>query len=90
MAIGSADYTVLGAARATYRFDVSPGYCLFNRIALDEVIEVVNVDNGRSVQCRTRPRLDGDAPPDELVLSQEGFMQLADLTDAPVPVELRQ
>ena len=50
----------------------------------------MNVDNGRSVECRTHPRTNGDVPQDELVLSQEGFMQLADLTDAPVPVELRQ
>jgi hypothetical protein len=90
VAIGSADYTMVGTARATYRLEVGPGYCLFNGIASGEVIAVVNVDNGRSVECRTRPRTNGDAPPDELVLSQEGFMQLADLTDAPVPVELRQ
>ena len=90
VAVGSADHAVVGAGKATYRHDVSPGFCLFNGISSGVVVEVVNVDNGRSVECRTRPRSDEGAPPDELVLSQEAYMQLADLTDAPVPVELRQ
>ena len=89
VAVGSADYTVVGMGRATYRGDVSPGFCLFNGITSGVVVDVVNVDNGRSVECRSRPRVDDGAPPNELVLSQEAFMQIADLTDAPVPVELR-
>ncbi len=81
---------VVGTGQATYRRDVGPGFCLFNGIPSNVVVQVVNVDNGRSVECRSRPRDDEGVPPDELVLSQEAYMQLADLTDAPVPVELRQ
>ena len=90
VAAGSADYAVVGTGQATYRRDVGPGFCLFNGIPSNVVVQVVNVDNGRSVECRSRPRDDEGVPPDELVLSQEAYMQLADLTDAPVPVELRQ
>ena len=56
---------------------------------MGELIEVVNVDNGRSVECWSGPQLDEDAPADQLVLSPTGFLAIADLTDAPVPIEIR-
>ncbi len=78
-------------ATATYRSDVGPaGACLYNGVAMGELVTIVNVDNGRSVECWTGPNLDEDAPPDELVLTPAGFLLIADLTDAPIHVEIRQ
>lgn len=49
-------------------------------------ITVTNLDNSRSVQCLNDV---GGADPDhQIVLHADAFAQIADLTDAPVPVRL--
>ena len=49
-------------------------------------ITVTNLDNSRSVQCVSSV---GGAPPEEtVVLATATFAQIADLTDAPVPVQI--
>lgn len=49
-------------------------------------ITVTNLDNSRSVQCLNNV---GGADPDhQIVLHADAFAQIADLTDAPVPVRL--
>ena len=88
--MGSTDDALVGTGTATYRSDVGPaGACLYNGVAMGELVTIVNVDNGRSVECWTGPNLDEDAPPDELVLTPAGFLLIADLTDAPIHVEIR-
>ena len=53
------------------------------------MITVVNVDNGRSIECWTARR-PADAPDGELVMHPDRFRQIADLTNAPINVEIRQ
>lgn len=49
-------------------------------------VTVTNLDNSRSVQCINDTG--GAEPPHEVVLHADAFSQIADLTDAPVPVQL--
>lgn len=49
-------------------------------------VTVTNLDNSRSVQCIND--VGGEAPDHEVVLHADAFGQIADLTDAPVPVAL--
>ena len=89
--VGSTQDALVGTGTATYRGDVGPpGACLYNGVAMGELVTIVNVDNGRSVECWTSPRLDEGAPEDELVLTPQEFLVIADPTDAPIHVEIRQ
>lgn len=104
VAVGQSEQTVVGTGTATYRRDVArAGWCLTNALDAGLAVTVVNVDNGRSLQCVTQPREDetpvadddGDEAPvvvldDELVLLTTDFALIADLTDAPVHIEIRQ
>ncbi|PIE33421.1 MAG: hypothetical protein CSA55_01965 [Ilumatobacter coccineus] len=48
-------------------------------------VTVTNLDNSRSIRCLAlSPATDLDA---EVVLHRDAFAQIADLTDAPIPVE---
>lgn len=49
-------------------------------------VTVTNLDNSRSVQCIFD--VGGAEPDHEVVLNADAFAQIADLTDAPVPVKL--
>lgn len=49
-------------------------------------VTVTNLDNSRSVQCVND--VGGPEPDQEIVLHADAFAQIADLTDAPVPVQL--
>ena len=51
-----------------------------------EAITVTNLDNSRSVQCIYDSG--GSDADHEVVLHADAFSQIADLTDAPVPVQL--
>jgi hypothetical protein len=53
-----------------------------------DVITVVNQANGQSLECLVVGR-DLDAP-DVVVLGPAAFVRLADFTDAPIHVEVRQ
>lgn len=93
VAFGSGDDQVVARARATYRGSVGRATngdlaCWYNGIAGGELITVVNPANGRSIECWTVLRPDDAA--DEVVLNSSVFAQLADPTDAPVHVEIRQ
>ena len=63
--------------------------CLFAGVAPGEKVTVVNVDNGRSTECRTGAQ-QPDAPAGELVMHPDRFLQIADLMSAPVDIEIRQ
>ncbi len=49
-------------------------------------ITVTNLDNSRSVRCIAS--VGGPAPDDDVVLHADAFLQIADITDVPVPVQI--
>jgi hypothetical protein len=61
--------------------------CLIPGIAIGSQITVVNLDNNRSTTCVTLLAPSGSNA--DLVLHTSTFAELADLTDAPIPVEIR-
>jgi hypothetical protein len=73
---------------ATYGGDVTgPETCLAKNIPTGQEITVINLDNYRTTTCRV-----SRAPAtqrDDLVLHTDQFVELADLTDAPIPVQIR-
>ncbi len=74
-------------SRATYRSTVSPAdTCLVSDIATGTRITVMNLDNGHSVEC-VATRVYASAA-EGIVLSTDTFAKIADLTDAPIPVEI--
>lgn len=61
--------------------------CLTQNITTGQEITVTNLDNNRSITCRSQL-----APPTQvngLMLQTTQFETLADLTDAPIPVQIR-
>jgi hypothetical protein len=55
-------------------------------VPFNATLTVTNLDNSRSVQCVSSI---GGAPPETtIVLATATFAQIADLTDAPVPVQI--
>lgn len=75
-------------ADATYQSSL-PGVrsCLVQGFRNGQTLRVTNVDNGRSVTCVAALAPAGQ---DEvLILHTEAFELLADLTEAPIPVEIQ-
>ena len=74
---------------ATFRSNVVvAGVCRVPGLGNGQQITVVNLDNNRSITCRTALTPAGEAL--ELVMHPNLFSQIADLTDAPIPVEIRR
>ena len=68
---------------------VDPTVCQLNdytAIPFDSAVTVTNLDNGRSVRCIAN--IGGALPEEEVILSAEAFLQVGDLTDAPLSVEI--
>ena len=68
---------------------VDPTKCQLNdyvAIPFDSAVTVTNLDNGRSVRCIAD--IGGALPDEEVILSAEAFLQVGDLTDAPLSVEI--
>jgi hypothetical protein len=87
--IGTTPDDAIAVARASYRrtavvFDT----CQFNGLPGGEEVTVVNVANGRSTSC-TIVHKDGLAR-GELLLSQGRFQRIAELTAAPIHVQIRK
>lgn len=61
--------------------------CIVPGVAHGSEITVVNLDNNRSTTCTTVRAGAGSSA--ELILHVHTFSALADLTDAPIPVEIR-
>lgn len=61
--------------------------CLVAGIAHGSKITIVNLDNNRSTTCTTVLAPSGSST--DLILHTHTFSDLADLTDAPIPVEIR-
>jgi hypothetical protein len=73
---------------ATFRSDVPIGMCRISTVSNAQPITVVNLDNNRSLTCTTV--LAPSAAGERLVMHPELFSQIADLTDALIPVEIRR
>ena len=86
--MGTSPDEQVATGRGTYRRSVPPGTCMFNGIGGGESVTVVNVANGRSVTCTTSPYEASE--PDVLIMSTAMFQRIADLTAAPVHIEVRQ
>jgi len=76
------------AAKATFRSDVPRGTCIVAGVNSGLTITVVNLDNNRSTNCTTV--LSPGYSPDDLVMNTDDFAGIADLTDAPISVEIRR
>jgi len=59
--------------------------CAARSIPADTIIKVVNLDNGQSMMCRVAFISLGTH---DVILGRSAFAQIADLTDAPIPVEI--
>ena len=74
---------------ATFRSNVVvAGVCRVPGLGNGQQITVVNLDNNRSITCSTALTPSGETL--ELVMHPDLFSQIADLTDAPIPVEIRR
>lgn len=60
--------------------------CQAKGVPFDAKITVTNLDNSRSVRCIAS--VGGAEPDDDVVLHNDAFLLIADLTDAPVPVSI--
>jgi len=75
-------------ARAIFRSNVPASTCIVPGVTTGSRVTVVNLANNRSVTC-TSVLPPGDSPGD-VVLAKTTFAAIADLTDAPVLVEIRR
>jgi hypothetical protein len=72
---------------ATYRSTIaSVDLCLVRDAPFGSVVTVTNRNNARSVRCRASVSPIGEV--DDIVLHSDAFAELADPTDAPIPVEI--
>jgi hypothetical protein len=74
---------------ATFRSDLpTTTTCTFPGLTTGAEVTILNLDNGRTVACTAV--LGGSGAPDVLVMHTDLFATFADLTDAPIPVEIRR
>jgi hypothetical protein len=83
---GGTDVT-FAVGDASYRSSISdPSTCVARDAPFGTTVTVTNRNNNRSITCRA------SVPPagtdDEVVLATSRFHEIADLTDAPVPVDI--
>jgi hypothetical protein len=73
--------------RATFRSTFpDPATCIVKGAPYAATVTITNLDNGRTTSCTASVSPVGS--PDAVVLHTAAFVQIADLTDSPVPVEL--
>jgi hypothetical protein len=74
---------------ATFRSDLpTTTTCTFPGLTTGAEVTILNLDNGRTVTCTAV--LGGSGAADVLVMHTDLFATIADLTDAPIPVEIRR
>ena len=88
VAIGTTPDDAIATARGTYRRSVEVNTCLFNGVRDGELVTVVNVANGRSTECNTT--ITEGLADGVLVMNISRFQRIADLTAAPIHLEIRQ
>jgi hypothetical protein len=72
---------------ATFRSSISSvDLCFVRDAPFGTLVTVTNRNNGRSVGCRASVSPIGEV--DDIVLHADAFAQIADPTDAPIPVEI--
>ena len=72
---------------ATYRSSIpSAGVCFVRDAPFGTLVTVTNRNNARSVTCRASVSPIGEV--DDIVLHTDLFVEIADPTDAPIPVEI--
>ncbi len=75
---------ILGSA--TFRsWLTSADLCAARSIPPNSIIRVINLDNGQAIVCRVAFVSLGNH---DVILSRIAFSEIADLTDAPIPVEI--
>jgi hypothetical protein len=87
--VGTTPDDPIAVARASYRrssvvFDT----CEFNGLPRGQQVTVVNVANGRSTECTIVHEV--GLAEGELLLSQGRFQRIAELTSAPIHVQIRK
>lgn len=88
VAVGTGKGPVVATAAAIFRRSIGDrDTCVYSGVPGGSRITVVNVANNRSVACWTALR-PIDEPQDELVLSAAAFSEIADLSAAPIHVEI--
>jgi hypothetical protein len=75
-------------AKATFRSSVPADICVAAGVSSGTRITVANLDNGRSVTCTAV--LTPGIQVGDVVMNTSTFAQIADLTDAPISVEIRR
>jgi hypothetical protein len=85
VAVGGRDSVIVDTPFATYSRSVWGDACYYNGVAAGTAVTIVNPANGRSLECVISPNDD-----DELTVSPDRFALLADLTVAPVRVEIHR
>jgi hypothetical protein len=75
---------------ATFSRDISDSAACQIRdlvaIPFNSSVTVTNLDNSRSVQCIAS--VGGASPEDDVIMNADAFLQIGDLTDAPLSVEI--
>jgi hypothetical protein len=75
-------------AKATFRSTVADGMCIAGGVPSGSLVTIVNLANNRSVTCTTI-LAPGDEP-GAVVMHPSAFAGIADLTSAPISVEIRR
>lgn len=71
---------------ASFRRNIASTTCQVKGVPFNATVTVTNLDNSLSVKCVAS--VGGAEPEDDAVLSADAFLLIADLTDAPVPVQI--
>ncbi len=67
---------------------ISVNKCFVKDVTTGTQLTIVNLDNGRSVRCVAT--IAPSTQREDVLLHTRAYTQLADLTDAPIPVEIRR
>lgn len=72
---------------ATFRSDIQrTTICQVTGVPFNTQVTITNLDNSKSVRCFAAVRAAEST--DDVVLHSDAFLQIADITDAPVPVKI--
>ena len=85
IAIPRPGQAITGTASFSRRI-TAPEACQVIGVAFNSTVTITNLDNSRSVRCINS--IGGTPGENDVVLSDATFLQLADLTDAPILVEI--
>jgi hypothetical protein len=85
IAVPAAPRAEIRSSSATYRSTLTPGSCLVPFVSTGTTLTIVNLDTNRSTTCVAIYSPASEV--DDVVLHTGTFLDIADLTDAPIPVE---